>query len=95
MLSCSIVKEGKSCLFMKKTGCSYNGGKCHSVVDSCNGCMNTEKYPVGIYCQIYAEPALKWLGGECNMASHSKNGTKEDASSRKINPLKASKRSQR
>ena len=95
MMTCTMVKEGKDCIFMKKSGCSYNGGKCHSVVETCNGCENVEKYPAGEFCGIFAEPALKWVGGMCNMASHTRNGSEAEDTSRKINPLKASKRSQR
>jgi len=94
MLNCTTVKEGKSCIFMKKTGCSYNGGKCHSIVEACEGCANIEQYPSGSFCQIFAEPELKWISGNCNMASHAQNGAQEETS-KKINPLKASKRSRR
>jgi len=89
------MKEGKSCIFMKKTGCSYNGGQCHLVVESCEGCDHAEAYSAGSFCTIFAEPELKWIGGACNMATHAQNGMDEDGASKKINPLKASKRSQR
>jgi len=95
MLECTIAKEGKACIFMKKSGCSYNGGKCHTVVETCEGCLNVEKLPAGDFCGIFAEPSLKWVTGMCNMASHAQNGTDADDSSKRINPLKASKRSRR
>jgi len=92
MLACSTVKEGKACVFMKKKGCTFNGGQCHSVVESCQGCAKIENFTSGDFCQIFAEPAIKWIAGSCNMATHAKND-KEEVSTKKLNPLKASKRS--
>jgi hypothetical protein len=91
---CQTVKVGTECVFMNKTGCSYNGGKCHPIVDNCNGCDRVTEYPAGLYCKAYSEPALKWVPGPCSLASHVKinNGTGE---AKKLNPLKASKRKSR
>jgi hypothetical protein len=52
------------------------------------------EYPAGLYCKAYSEPALKWVQGSCTLATHVKrdNGTVE---TKKINPLKASKRKSR
>ncbi len=35
---CSVIKVGQECAFMTNKGCSYNGGKCYPVVESCKGC---------------------------------------------------------
>lgn len=88
---CKSVKEGANCIFMKKKGCSFNGGRCYPIVDSCDGCDMAEEYPTGIYCKSCAEPASKWSTGTCNLATHVKkeNGITKN----KLNPLKASKRS--
>lgn len=89
-LLCQTVKVDTNCLFMKKKGCSFNGGKCYPIVDSCDGCDRIEEYPSGKYCGYCGDPGSKWLGGRCNFATHVKreNGVKKD----KLNPLKASKR---
>jgi hypothetical protein len=47
----------------------------------------------GNYCQIYADPAMKWAFGRCNFSTHAKSDIQPSA--QRINPLKASKRSQR
>ena len=91
---CQTVKAGTECVFMSKTGCSYNGGMCHPIVDDCNGCDRVTEYPTGLYCKAYSEPTLKWVTGSCALATHVKkdNGTVE---AKKLNPLKASKRKSR
>lgn len=94
MLTCATLKQGKPCLFMKKTGCAYNGGQCHVIVDACVGCDHVEAYAAGSFCNVFAEPDSKWMDGGCNMASHVRNGAEEDAPGKKLNPLKASKRRQ-
>jgi hypothetical protein len=38
---CQTIKAGKECFFMGKQGCSYNGGICYPVVESCQGCGKT------------------------------------------------------
>jgi len=87
---CQTLKEGVECIFMKKTGCSYNGGRCYPIIDKCEGCSRIEEFPTGRFCSVYAEPSIKWKNGVCNFATHIK---KESASSKKvINALKASKR---
>jgi len=94
MIACNIVKVGKPCVFMKKDGCSYNGGNCHPIVETCSGCSNVESFPQGEYCRVFAEPTLKWGNGNCNMASHLQKG-QEQGPSKMLNPLKASKRASR
>ena len=87
---CQTVKVGAECIFMKKTGCSYNGGRCYPIVESCKGCDRVVTYEVGPYCKTYCEPSIKWGKGSCNFATHVKKEIKEDTF--KLNPLKASKR---
>lgn len=90
-MRCESVKPGVDCTFMTKKGCSFNGGKCHTVVESCDGCDRIVSFEGGSYCGSFPEPAIKWRRGACNLATHAKNG-KGQATVTKINPLKASKR---
>ena len=90
-MQCQSIKPGTECIFMKKNGCSYNGGRCYPIVDACKGCERVVSYPSGEYCKTYCEPAIKWAKGPCNLATHVKKEVKEDTF--KLNPLKASKRS--
>jgi hypothetical protein len=87
---CQTIKPGTECIFMKKNGCSYNGGRCYPIVESCKGCDRVVTYEAGSYCKTYCEPSLKWTKGTCNFATHIKKEVKEDTF--KLNPLKASKR---
>ena len=87
---CQTVKVGAECIFMKKTGCSYNGGRCYPIVESCKGCDRVAEFEAGSYCKTYCEPSTKWTKGPCNFATHIKKEVKED--NFKLNPLKASKR---
>ncbi|MBN2466833.1 MAG: PxxKW family cysteine-rich protein [Deltaproteobacteria bacterium] len=87
---CQTVKPGVECVFMKKAGCGYNGGKCHSVVDECTGCDRIEELPSGQYCSVYPDPRLKWKNGTCNFATHVKK--QSDTPKATLNALKASKR---
>ena len=48
---CQTVKVGAECIFMKKTGCSYNGGRCYPIVESCKGCDRVATYEVGFLLQ--------------------------------------------
>lgn len=90
-MHCLSIKEGVDCTFMTKKGCSFNGGSCKPVVDSCDGCDRTLNVTEGSYCLSFPDPEVKWRRGPCNLATHVKNGKKE--SQVKVNPLKASKRS--
>jgi len=94
IMVCQTVKVGTECIFMTRTGCTYNGGACHPIVENCNGCGRVVEYPSGLYCSAYSEPALKWANGTCTLATHvtKNNGTVE---AKKLNPLKASKRNSR
>ena len=78
---------------MRKTGCSFNGGACHQIIEACEGCGYIMEQGDGKYCQLYADPTMKWAMGRCNFATHVK--TEVQASAQRLNPLKASKRSQR
>lgn len=89
-MHCVSVKPGVDCTFMGKKGCSFNGGGCKPVVESCNGCDRTLEFEAAKYCGSFPDPEAKWRRGACNLASHVKNGKKEEV--QKINPLKASKR---
>jgi hypothetical protein len=50
------------------------------------------EFPAGAFCAVFANPASKWTLGRCNFATHLKSDVKKDE--KKLNPLKASKRSQ-
>lgn len=95
MLACATLKKGKTCIFMKRNGCNYNGGQCHPVVEACDGCSRVEAFSDGKFCQVFAEPALKWNARACNLASHVNNNQEKEGNAKKLNPLKASKRGSR
>jgi hypothetical protein len=88
---CNTVKEGAECAFMTKTGCGYNGGSCHPVVEQCEGCLRIVEVPSGMFCTSYPNPAIKWKTSQCNFATHAKAASQGQPQA-KINPLKASKR---
>lgn len=87
---CTTVRKGVDCAFMKKSGCSYNGGSCHEIIEACKGCNRIITIESGSYCGAAPDPALKWRTGICNMATHVKATVAVVEA--KINPLKASKR---
>ncbi|MFP3869443.1 MAG: PxxKW family cysteine-rich protein [Syntrophobacteria bacterium] len=89
---CQTIKQGTECLFMTEKGCSYNGGTCYPIVESCHGCNRTVTTPHGIYCRSCPDPAAKWRNGTCNLATHIDSKTEQAV---KLNPLKASKRSRK
>jgi hypothetical protein len=74
---------------MKKTGCSYNGGKCFTIVENCENCTRVVEFESGKYCSSFPNPAQKWQNATCPMATHKKA---QKVGEQKINPLKASKR---
>jgi len=87
---CQTLNNGVECIFMKQSGCGYNGGKCYSIVESCEGCNRIQEFETGKFCSSYAEPGMKWKNGQCNFATHI---VKESAAPKKVvNALKASKR---
>jgi len=90
-MQCNTIKDGVECIFMKKNGCSYNGGHCHVIAEQCGECQRIMEFPTGQYCISFPEPRVKWTKGICPLATHVKRDFQ--VSGRKINPLKASKRS--
>jgi hypothetical protein len=90
---CQTVKAGVECAFMTKKGCGFNGGSCYTVIDKCEGCNKIIESASGKFCRVYPDPTAKWSVGGCPTASHVKKA-KEEAS-QKLNPIKASKRSQK
>ncbi|MFP3927415.1 MAG: PxxKW family cysteine-rich protein [Desulfobacteraceae bacterium] len=90
-MDCVTVKPGVDCFFMSKSGCRFNGGHCHPVVEQCEGCQRIGEFPTGRYCLTFPDPSIKWRSGVCPMATHvqAMNGVQANG---KINPLKASKR---
>ncbi len=87
---CQTIKNGQDCGFMTKKGCSFNGGSCHIIIDSCGECNKIFEVEARKYCKVYPNPAIKWNTGKCPTASHIKLEIAENT--QKINPLKASKR---
>lgn len=90
---CQTIRKGNECAFMKTSGCSYNGGLCHEVVEACQGCNRALQIEASWYCSACPEPAMKWKNGNCNLATHITAAPV--AAKAKINPLKASKRGSR
>ena len=89
-MQCETQKPGTECLFMKKAGCSYSGGRCFTIIESCEGCTRVLEFSTGKFCSSFPYPAQKWQNTNCTMATHVKKATKPEE--QKINPLKASKR---
>jgi len=87
---CATVKQGIECFFMKKSGCQFNGGNCHQIIEQCEGCQRAKDFSTGKFCINFPDPASKWRVGICNMATHAKAASEKKVE--KINPLKASKR---
>ena len=88
---CATLKQGMECSFMTKSGCGFNGGSCHTIVEQCSGCQKVLDLPAGQFCTSYPNPGLKWKTTVCNFATHAKAESLAQQQS-KINPLKASKR---
>ena len=88
---CQTLKTGAECIFMTKTGCGYNGGKCYTIVEQCENCDRIIEFATGKFCSAYAEPRSRWGNSPCNFATHIKKET-EGAHRKTINALKASKR---
>ncbi len=88
-MDCITVKPGVECSFMSKKGCSFNGGSCHQIIESCTGCARVLTNDLGSFCASFPDPTIKWKRGACNFATHVKAAA---AVEQKVNPLKASKR---
>ncbi len=89
-MQCVSLKKGVECAFMTRKGCNFNGGQCHTVVESCTGCSRAASFEEGMFCTVVPNPANKWSKGSCNFATHVERKKAEET--RTINPLKASKR---
>ncbi len=87
---CTTVRNGESCTFMTAKGCTFNGGSCIQVIESCTGCARSRQYEAGWFCSAAPDPSLKWKHGNCNLATHITISVKEEKA--KLNPIKASKR---
>lgn len=87
---CQTVRKGQECFLWKPSGCSYKDGRCHPVVEQCEGCARMVTVGDTAYCSVYPNPASRWRSGTCVMATHVKRNIEEIK--QKINPLKASKR---
>ncbi len=90
---CQTIKPGVECAFMSPKGCTYNGGQCYPIVEACQGCNRVKEFPSGLYCTTFSEPRLKWVAGPCNMATNIVKTLNNNGVTKKVNPLKASKRS--
>lgn len=90
---CEILKKPVDCALMTPRGCGYNGGRCHPVVEACEGCAHIFTAPEGRFCARMPNPSVAWMLGRCAFATHAKAEPKEAAGNgKKVNPLKASKR---
>ena len=87
---CATTKKGIECSFMTKKGCSFEGGTCNPIVPQCEGCGHILVLPAAKYCKAYPNPAAKWQFGSCNLATHVVR--KLTTETKKVNPLKASKK---
>jgi len=92
-MQCTTVRPEKECKFMTPKGCKYKDGSCKPIVEQCEGCERIEEFNGQKFCSTFPEPALKWKNGLCNFATHKKPEFVEE--SKRINPLKASKRAAR
>jgi hypothetical protein len=90
---CTTIKKDMECTFMDTDGCSFNGGRCYTIVEKCEGCSHVVDFDGAQYCRTYPDPGSKWLLGRCNFATNVvRESVKE---SKRINPLKESKRKSR
>ncbi len=87
---CTTVRKDSECFFMKKSGCTFNGGSCSPITEKCEGCNKIIEFSSKNYCSSVPGPDSKWRNGICNMASHVK--VEEVKKVQKLNPIKASKR---
>ena len=87
---CTTIRNGEECAFMSARGCTFNGGACHKVIESCDGCSRSKEFESGWYCSAAPDPSIKWKNGNCNIATHITTSVKQDKA--KLNPIKASKR---
>ncbi len=70
-------------------GVTMNGVLLAPIIDKCEGCDRVREFEDEKFCASYPNPARKWTSGRCNFATHI---IKQQGSTAKVNPLKASKR---
>ena len=58
-MQCQTQKPGIECLFMKKTGCSYSGGQCFTIMESCDGCTRVLELVDGKVLQQFSLSCAK------------------------------------
>ncbi len=87
---CTTVRKDTECFFMKKSGCTFNGGSCSPIIEKCEGCNKIIEFSSKKYCSTVPAPESKWRNGICNLASHVK--VEKVKKVQKLNPIKASKR---
>ncbi len=46
---CQTIRKGSECAFMTAKGCGYNGGLCHEIITSCQGCGRATQLDSGWY----------------------------------------------
>ncbi len=61
-MHCESVKPGVDCTFMTKKGCSFNGGKCKTVVEAWTGCDRTLCYEDQTSVLLFRIPRLNGAG---------------------------------
>ncbi len=59
------------------------------IVAQCEGCDHVVEGEGVQVCEAYADPAMKWSMGPCNLATHYQRAAAVEE--KKVNPLKASK----
>ena len=59
-------------------------------VQQCEGCGHLVLRDEKKFCKAYPDPAAKWMFGSCNFATHVQR--KIGVETKKVNPLKASKK---
>lgn len=90
---CTTTRKGQECFLMTKNGCSFLNGTCLPIVQQCEGCQQIVEFNGQKYCKSVPDPSSKW-GGQigCNLATHITRKI-DTGEQKKINPLKASKKS--
>jgi len=88
MTKCITTRPGKECFLMGKSMCTLYPLTCLPVVDKCDTCKHVD--PMG-YCNVYISPKARWsLLGGCPLNT---NRVVKEEEKKRINPLKASKKS--
>ncbi len=72
-----------------ENGVLVNGVSVKPIIDKCEGCDRVRLFEEEKFCSSYPAPERKWVGGNCNFATHI---VSESSKQGKVNPLKASKR---